>query len=53
MPFSLLHNLCGTATLTISKETRSVKWIVAACLTPLALAFLVCGWVALMWRLAG
>jgi ferrous iron transport protein B len=30
MPFSLLHNLCGTATLTISKETRSVKWIVAA-----------------------
>ncbi len=42
MFFSLLHYPCSTTTMTIWKETRSVKWTVVSNLMPLALAVAVC-----------
>jgi ferrous iron transport protein B len=39
MLFSLLHNPCATAILTIYKETLSVKWATIGALMPLGLAF--------------
>lgn len=50
MLFSLLHNPCATTILTIWKETRSGKWTTIGALLPLALAFLVCFFVAAVWR---
>jgi ferrous iron transport protein B len=51
MLFSLLHNPCSTTLLTIYRETRSLKWTLWSALLPIALGFLVCGLVALVWRL--
>ncbi|MDH4065670.1 MAG: ferrous iron transporter B [Acidobacteriota bacterium] len=39
MLFSLLHNPCATAVITIYKETLSVKWATIGALMPLAIAF--------------
>ncbi len=50
MLFSLLHFPCGTTTWTIYRETRSLKWTLAANLMPLAVAILVCTAVATTWR---
>jgi ferrous iron transport protein B len=41
MLFSLLHNPCATAIMTIRKETGSRKWATFGALMPLSLAFLV------------
>jgi ferrous iron transport protein B len=51
MLFSLLHNPCSTTLLTIYRETRSLKWTLWSALMPIGLGFLVCGLVALVWRL--
>jgi ferrous iron transport protein B len=51
MLFSLLHNPCATTIITIWKETRSVKWTTIASLMPLAIAMLVCFFVAQTARL--
>ncbi len=42
MLFSVLHYPCSTTTWTIWKETRSVRWTLAANLLPLGLAVVVC-----------
>lgn len=42
MLFSVLHYPCTTTTLTIWKETRSLKWTILANLIPLLLAVSVC-----------
>lgn len=46
MFFSLLHYPCSTTTMTIWKETRSIKWTLVSNLMPLGIAFLVCGSIA-------
>ena len=52
--FCLMHNPCSTTIYTIWKETRSLKWTVAAALLPLACGFGICLVVAQGWRfLAG
>lgn len=51
MLFSLLHNPCSTTLYTIQKETRSWKWTILAAVIPLALGFVVCFFVAQVWRL--
>lgn len=51
MLFSLLHYPCTTTTLTIWKETRSVKWTALSNLLPLVVAVLVCAFVAQAARL--
>lgn len=52
MLFSLCHNPCSTTIYTIYKETRSLKWTAVATLMPLAFGAVLCGAVALVWRLA-
>lgn len=42
MIFSLFHWPCSTTCLTVWKETRSVKWTVAAVALPTVLGFLLC-----------
>ena len=42
MLFSVLHFPCGTATYTIWKETKSVKWTLLSNLIPLTVAFITC-----------
>jgi ferrous iron transport protein B len=49
MFFSLLHYPCSTTTLTIWRETRSIKWTIVSNLMPLGLAFLVCGIIAFLF----
>ncbi|MFO7446986.1 MAG: nucleoside recognition domain-containing protein [Ignavibacteriaceae bacterium] len=51
MLFSLLHNPCSTTIYTIYKETGSIKWTVFASLMPVILGFIVCFFVAQIWRL--
>ncbi|MBX7153221.1 ferrous iron transport protein B [bacterium] len=51
MLFSLLHYPCSTTTMTIWKETKSVKWTVVSNLLPLSIAFAVCFIVAQTWPL--
>jgi ferrous iron transport protein B len=51
--FSLLHYPCTTTTLTIWKETRSLKWTALSNLIPLVLAVGVCFVVAQFGRLLG
>ncbi len=51
MLFSLLHNPCSTTLYTIYKESGSLKWAAVAALLPLALGFVVCFFVAQVWRL--
>lgn len=46
MLFSVLHYPCTTTTLTIWRETRSLKWTFLANLIPLTLAVIVCFLVA-------
>jgi ferrous iron transport protein B len=53
MLFSLLHNPCSTTIYTIYKETGSAKWTAVAALLPLALGFVICGLVAVVWRFLG
>jgi len=51
MLFSLVHNPCSTTLYTIWKETRSVKWTAVSGLLPLAMGFVLCFFVAQVWRL--
>ncbi len=51
MLFSLCHNPCSTTIYTIYKETRSAKWTVVATVLPIVVGVLLCGAVALVWRL--
>ncbi len=51
MLFSLCHNPCSTTIYTIYKETRSAKWTTLATLMPLAIGFVLCATIALVWRL--
>lgn len=51
MLFSLLHNPCSTTIYTIYKETRSAKWTTVATVLPLILGFVVCFFVAQIWKL--
>ena len=51
MLFSLLHNPCSTTLYTIYKETGSAKWTTVSALLPLVLGFVVCFFVAQVWRL--
>lgn len=53
MLFSLLHNPCATAIMTIRKETGSRKWATFGALMPLSLAFLVTFITASVARLMG
>ena len=53
MLFSLCNNPCSTTILTIWKETRSVKWTALATALPIAIGVILCGAVALAWRLLG
>ncbi len=52
MLFSLLHNPCSTTIFTIWKETGSIRWTWVATLLPLAMGFLTCYGVAVVWRFA-
>ena len=51
MLFSLLHNPCSTTLYTIFKETKSVKWTTISAVLPILLGFIVCFFVALIWKL--
>jgi len=51
MLFSLVHNPCSTTIYTIWKETKSARWTVVASLLPVAMGFLLCFFVAQVWRL--
>ncbi|MDP6775610.1 MAG: nucleoside recognition domain-containing protein [Candidatus Latescibacteria bacterium] len=51
MLFSLLHNPCSTTIYTIWKETHSVRWTTVSALLPLVMGFIVCFFVAQLWRL--
>jgi ferrous iron transport protein B len=53
MLFSLLHYPCSTTSLTIYKETRSVKWTLVSNLLPLTVALIVCFVVAQTARALG
>ncbi|MCX6865199.1 MAG: ferrous iron transporter B, partial [Verrucomicrobia bacterium] len=50
MLFSLCHNPCSTTLYTIYRETRSLKWTVAAALLPLLMGCALCAAVAAVWR---
>ena len=51
MLFSLVHNPCSTTIYTIWKETKSAKWTAVSALLPLGMGFLLCFFVAQVWRL--
>jgi ferrous iron transport protein B len=51
MLFSLCHNPCSTTIYTIYKETRSKRWTLVATFLPLLIGVVLCGLVALVWRL--
>ena len=53
MLFSLMHWPCGTTLLTIQKETRSVKWTLAAFAIPTVIGIAICMIVAGAARLLG
>ena len=53
MLFSLVHNPCSTTIYTIYKETGSVKWTVISSILPVIMGFLICFFVAQIWRLVG
>jgi ferrous iron transport protein B len=53
MLFSLIHNPCSTTIYTIYKETGSKKWTAISALLPVAMGFIVCFFVAQIWRLVG
>jgi ferrous iron transport protein B len=51
MLFSLIHNPCSTTIYTIYKETGSAKWTAISALLPVVMGFVVCFFVAQVWRL--
>ncbi len=51
MLFSLVHNPCSTTIYTIWKETKSAKWTAVSALLPLGMGFLLCFFVAQVWRI--
>ncbi|MDA0709124.1 MAG: ferrous iron transporter B [bacterium] len=51
MLFSLVHNPCSTTIYTIWKETQSAKWTTLAALLPVVMGFVMCFFVAQIWRL--
>lgn len=51
MLFSLIHNPCSTTIYTIYKETRSIKWTIISALLPVVMGFVLCFFVAQIWRL--
>jgi ferrous iron transport protein B len=51
MLFSLCHNPCSTTIYTIWKETKSAKWTCLATFLPIVFGIVICGVVALVWRL--
>ncbi len=51
MLFSLCHNPCSTTIFTIWKETKSGKWTALATFLPIAFGVVICGTIALVWRL--
>jgi ferrous iron transport protein B len=51
MLFSLCHNPCSTTIYTIYKETKSLKWTLVSTFMPIAYGIVICGTVALIWRL--
>jgi ferrous iron transport protein B len=51
MLFSLVHNPCSTTIYTIYKETGSVKWTVISTILPIIMGFVLCFFVAQIWRL--
>ncbi len=51
MLFSLCHNPCSTTIFTIWKETKSLKWTLVATFMPIAFGIIICGGVALIWRM--
>ena len=53
MLFSLIHNPCSTTLYTIYKETGSLKWTAISGFLPLIMGFVLCFFVAQIWRLAG
>ncbi len=51
MLFSLCHNPCSTTIFTIWKETKSAKWTALATFMPIVFGIVICGALALVWRL--
>ncbi len=51
MLFSLVHNPCSTTIFTIYKETGSKKWTAVSALLPVLMGFLLCFFVAQVWRI--
>ncbi len=51
MLFSLCHNPCSTTIYTIWKETKSMKWTLLATFMPIGFGIVICGGLALVWRL--
>ena len=51
MIFSLVHNPCSTTIYTIYKETGSAKWTTISSLLPVVMGFIICFFVAQVWRL--
>lgn len=53
MLFSLCHNPCSTTIYTIYKETKSLKWTLVSTFMPIGYGLVICGLVALLWRMIG
>lgn len=53
MIFSLMHWPCATTTLTIKKETQSLKWTIASFLIPTITGIIICFFIASTVRLLG
>ena len=51
MLFSLCHNPCSTTIYTIWKETKSMKWTLIATFMPIVFGIIICGSIALIWRI--
>ena len=51
MIFSLCHNPCSTTIYTIYKETKSVRWTALATFMPIIIGVVLCGGIAMVWRL--
>ncbi|KAB2843351.1 MAG: ferrous iron transporter B, partial [Melioribacteraceae bacterium] len=51
MIFSLLHNPCSTTLFTIYKETKSWKWTIVSALLPIVMGFVLCFFVAQVYRI--
>lgn len=51
MLFSLLHWPCATTLMTIKKETGSMKWTILSALIPTSLAFIICFFTTLIYKI--